>query len=206
MPSYDEVRLYLGGIWLLIKGDARGLRPFDISDRGVARSFWALVWAFPAFAISGVYFRNLYIEEFPEAAESALTYIAKAMVVDLAAWFLPIVALMLAAPFLRIRPLLRTLIVVWNWASMAALYFGSALVILLLSLPEPQDESWMTIAAFGWVGAAILLLALSVALFWRILRTIVGGSVLIRLQVFAVVSLPMLLLEPLEKQLGIYVP
>ncbi|WP_105381294.1 hypothetical protein [Neorhizobium alkalisoli] len=206
MPSYDEVRSYLIGLWLLIKGDARGLRPFDISDRGVARSFWALAWAFPVLALSGIYYRSLYLEEFPEATEPALTYIAKAMLVDMAAWFLPIVALMLAAPFLKIRLLLRTLIVVWNWASMAALYFGSALVILLLSLPEPQDESWVTIAAFGWIGAAILLLALSVALFWRILRTIVGGSVLIRLQVFAVVSLPMLLLEPLEKQLGIYVP
>jgi hypothetical protein len=206
MPSFHEVRHYLGGIWLLVKGDARGLSAFDISDRGVARSFWALIFCLPAYAIMWLGQRQEHLAAFPDSHETTASFLAKAAIVSIADWLLPLAGLFAGLAFLRQRALFRTLVVIWNWGSIAALYIGAVVLLAIMFAPEPIDDGWWMVNAYGLYALMGLFLAFLFASIWQILRTVVGGGVFQRLMIFVTMSLPLMLLQPIEKQLGIYIP
>src|SRR4051812_32688733 len=98
MPPFSEVRLYLSGLRLLIAGDARGLRPFDISDRGLLRSFLAIAWCAPAILVGWILQRVDFVLAFPEHRDSSLLFFAKMVLVEAAVWVVPALALIVLAP------------------------------------------------------------------------------------------------------------
>ncbi len=63
MPGFREVQYYLAGIWLLIRMDPRGFRFLDMSERGVNRSFWAILWCLPPMGISWLWWRQAYLAD-----------------------------------------------------------------------------------------------------------------------------------------------
>lgn len=203
MPSYNEVRLYLHGLRLLIKGDARGLSSFDISDRNVVRSFGAFIYALPLLMLNVIGSRYAYVKDRGDSAESLGSFVLKSTLVDFADWFLPMAGLVLTAMLLGLRPLLRTLVVVWNWLTMSVFYIIVPLGFPMHFLPETEAGTWNDILTIGYLAGLLVLIATIIGAQWNVLRTIVGGDRLTRLALVASAILPAFLIEPLESWLGI---
>lgn len=206
MPSLHELKHSLGGIWLLFKGDARGLSAFDISDRGVLRSFWAFAWCLPALLILWLDERQEHLAAFPDTRETTATFIAKSVLVSIADWMLPLAGVFVALTLLRQRALFRSLVVICNWSSVVAVYIGIVVLLAAIFAPEPLDDGWWMVSTYSLYTLIALYIAFLFVSSWRILRTVVGGSLLGRVTIIVAMSLAWMLLEPIEKQLGIYVP
>lgn len=206
MPSIYDVRHYLGGLWLILKGDARGLSAFDISDRGVIRSFWAFIFALPAYLIMWLDQKREHALAFPDTQETTFSFIAKSALVGIGDWLMPLLGLFAVLSLLRQRALFRTMVVVFNWWSLVAIYIGIAVLLTIILAPEPADEGWWTFSTYSLFGLIAIYFGLLFISLWRILRTVIGGSFFGRLTIVACMSLALYLLQPLEKQLGIYIP
>jgi hypothetical protein len=174
MPSYHEVRLYLGGLWLLIRGDARGLRPFDISDEGVLRSFWAVAWCAPALIVGWIFRRMEYLRHFPQREDYSFIFFLKMLVLEAAQW----------------------LIVPLTYAA----YFILAPVAFL----SDQQGGYATLASYGALALAAILLFATLFLMWCILRTVMGGPVMIRVATIGlVVVAEVIVARELENVMGV---
>ncbi|UIY29928.1 hypothetical protein LZK73_03675 [Neorhizobium galegae] len=150
MPSYHEVRLYLGGLWLLIRGDARGLRPFDISDEGVLRSFWAVAWCAPALVVGWIFQRMEYLRHFPQREDYSFIFFLKMLVLEAAQWIVPTAALIVLGFILRFMPLVRILIVVRNWFTVPLAYATYAILTPVAFL----SDQYGTLASYGVIALA----------------------------------------------------
>lgn len=206
MPSPHEVRTYLYGIWLLLKGDPAGLNLLDTSKRGVWHSFWAVAWVMPVYLIMWTHGWQEYRIAFPDTDETTVTFFAKSALVGLGDMLLPIAGLAIGLMLLKKRSLFRPLVVIWNWGGVVALYIGLALLLALIFPQEPLEDPWWSLRFYGLFVLFAVYVALLFIAIWRILRTVVGGSLFLRLAIFANLSLPLLLLTPLEKRLGIDLP
>lgn len=179
MPSYHEVRSYLDGLWLLIKGDARGLQRFDISDQGVLRSFLSIAWCLPAIVIDWIFRRLEYRHGHPHGGDALTTFLAKMMIVEAAQLLVPVLTLVALALALQFRPLLRTLIVTWNW-----FYVPLAYVTYMIATPVGYlSDHGGNVSAFTTYSSIALSLAILVGalvLNWNLITTIMGGSTWIR--------------------------
>ncbi|CDZ62197.1 hypothetical protein [Neorhizobium galegae] len=200
MPSYHEVRLYLGGLWLLIRGDARGLRPFDISDEGVLRSFWAVAWCAPALIVGWIFRRMEYLHHFPQREDYSFIFFLKMLVLEAAQWIVPTVALIALGFILRFMPLVRILIVVRNWFTVPLAY---ATYVILTPLAFLSDQLG-ALASYGVIALAATLLIAALLLMWCILRTVMGGPVMIRVATLGlVVVAEVIVARELENIMGV---
>ncbi|CAN7148486.1 hypothetical protein [Neorhizobium sp. LjRoot104] len=200
MPSYHEVRLYLGGLWLLIRGDARGLRPFDISDEGVLRSFWAIAWCAPALIIGWIFRRLEYLRHFPQREDYSFIFFLKMLVLEAAQWIVPTVALVALGLILRFMPLVRILIVLRNWFTVPLAY---AAYVILAPLAFLSDQH-AGLAGYGSMALAATLLIAALFLMWCILRTVMGGPVMIRVATLGLVVLAEIIVaRELENIMGV---
>ncbi|CDZ65477.1 Hypothetical protein NGAL_HAMBI2605_37470 [Neorhizobium galegae bv. orientalis] len=200
MPSYHEVRLYLGGLWLLICGDARGLRPFDISDEGVLRSFWAVAWCAPALVVGWIFQRMEYLRHFPQREDYSFIFFLKMLVLEAAQWIVPTAALIVLGFILRFMPLVRILIVVRNWFTVPLAYATYAILTPVAFLSDQHG----TLASYGVIALAATLLIAALLLMWCILRTVMGGPVMIRVATLGlVVVAEVIVARELENIMGV---
>ncbi|MDR6815944.1 hypothetical protein J2X76_001098 [Neorhizobium sp. 2083] len=188
MPSYHDVRLYLGGLWLLIRGDARGLRPFDISDQGILRSFWAIAWCAPALIIGWIFQRMEYLRHFPQREDYSFIFFLKMLVLSAAQWIMPAVTLIALGFILRFMPLVRILIVVRNWFAVPLAY-AIYVVLTPVAFLTGRHGATASLAGYGSILLAAAILIVALALAWLILRTVMGGPAMIRVATLGFVVL-----------------
>ncbi len=65
MPGFEEISVYLRGIFALVMGRREGLSWLDVSAGGVWRSFYAILWSLPALAVGWASFRLSFLAAFP---------------------------------------------------------------------------------------------------------------------------------------------
>lgn len=196
MPSYREIRLYLSGLWLLIKGDPQGFRLLDISDRGMMRSFWAFVWCLPPALASWLWLRQLILAGMPEDARLGGIFFARTAMLEVIVWLLPIILAGLLCLMIGTYRKFPAIVVAVNWLSVPFSWiYGVMCVVLLLAPP--------LIPLIG-LAQLLLLMALIIA-FSRIMRMINGPKPLIVTAFVLVLMVPnMILTEVLQRFLGIY--
>lgn len=174
MPSFHEVRSYLYGIWLLIKGDPRGVHLLDTSERGMWQSFWAILWCLPAFAVYCVIQRMDYVSATgPDGQMSTLPYVTVLAAIEAMRWIIPPVLIAWLCFALKLRPQLRVLIVVFNWSTLP-IFVINAIVLLLFLLPLQHEEFAMQF----WLGQLAIFLifgVLELAATVRAFRNVIGG-------------------------------
>ncbi len=198
MLLLNQPQRHLAGLLLLVRGDARGLSLFDISDDGLARSFSAYLWTLPAIALYGIARRLVELGMAP-GLSGTLSFTFKFALNEAAGIVLPILLLVLASPLLGYRVLLRTLIVTWNWSALVYLPLVHlvAAPFFLLNL-----QSWslggLTFVTFALIGAGVALFVLQ----WRILAIVVGGNSQIRLLILLILLLSPLAMLPLRTHLS----
>lgn len=185
MPPLEAIRPQWLGLWRMAKGDARGLSVFDISDEGVIRSFWAIVYCLPAFLIHAILLRVEYLGMTGDPTRGHFIFLFQSLVLQLASWVFLLMALLLFGFAFGYRPLLRPMVVMLNWGSIPPAYAVFGLLYPLLLLTDGSSTAiWLL--HMGMLLAAMLVLGLLV---WRILYTFLGGHWFRRLGFTALVCL-----------------
>ncbi len=195
MPSFTELQLYISGLWLLVKGDAQGFRRLDLSDRGMMRSFWAIVWCLPPMLISWNWARLAVLEDSPPGTKLGLRFFFKLGLIDGMNWIAPLVLVAVLCMALGLRNRFPAIVVISNWLSVPFSYCYAALIVVAFVLPGSEG-----FVALLWLG---LLLGLVFSLS-RILRMIVGPQPLTVATTAMTLIIPSLLLsDALQTFLGV---
>ncbi|MFN7103652.1 MAG: hypothetical protein ACK4N1_13625 [Pseudorhizobium sp.] len=196
MPGLNEVKIYLSGLWLVIRGDAGGLKRLDVSDRGLMRSFWAILWCLPAMVMSWVWWRTLYLRGMPDDTELGGIFFFRLAMLELANWLVPLVMVGLMAWALALGRKYYAIVVAVNWLSVPFAYAYGILSLLLMLAPGLTG-----LLSLIWL---FLMMALVFSIS-RIFRIICGPHPLMVATLTMVLIIPtMLLSDTLERFLGVY--
>ncbi|KAA1185764.1 hypothetical protein FP026_01760 [Rhizobium tropici] len=198
MPTFREVQYYLSGLWLLIRMDARGFQYLDISDRGMLRSFWAILWSLPSIGISWLWWQQAYLTAMPPETSTGLAFFLRLALVEAANWLIPPILAGLLLLVFRFGDKFTPIVVTVNWLFVPANYLNALLVAMIVFVPGSKGL------------AALLSLALTMATIFalaRILRMICGTHPLFVGTLTLMLLIPNLLLTDfLQRFLGVYPP
>lgn len=198
MPTYREVQYYLAGLWLLVRNDARGFSYLDISDRGLARSFWAILWCLPPIGISWLWWQQTYLSAMPPGSATGPAFFFHLGLVEAANWLVPPVMAGLLLLLFRSGEKFQPVVVAMNWLGLPLAYLNALLIALIALVPGSAG-----LTAILWL---VLMMGLIFALA-RILRMICGPHPLFVAAMTLVMMVPpMLLTDFLQHFLGIYPP
>ncbi|AYG65063.1 MULTISPECIES: hypothetical protein [unclassified Rhizobium] len=198
MPTFREVQYYLSGLWLLIRMDARGFQYLDISDRGMLRSFWAVLWSLPSIGISWLWWQRAYLTAMPPETSTGLAFFLRLALVEAANWLIPPILAGILLLIFRFGDKFAPIVVTVNWLFVPANYLNALLVAMIVFVPGSKGV------------AALLSLALTMATIFslaRILRMICGTHPLFVGTLTLMLLIPNLLLTDfLQRFLGVYPP
>jgi hypothetical protein len=195
MPGFREVQYYLAGLWLLIRLDPRGFRYLDMSERGVNRSFWAMLWCLPPMGISWLWWRQAFLRAMPPEADVDLPFYIRLGLVEVANWFVPLIFAGLLLLAFRMGERFAPIVVSVNWLGVPLSYINGLLLALVFFLPGSVGLVSLLLLAF--MLAQVFVLA-------RILRMICHGHALMTGALTLVLLVPsMILSEYLQHFLGI---
>jgi hypothetical protein len=198
MPTFKEVQYYLAGLWLLIKMDPRGFSYLDISDRGMMRSFWAILWCLPPIGLSWLWWRQSYLAAMPPETSVGLAFFFRLALVEAANWLVPLVLAGLFLLIFRFGEKFAPVVVTTNWLGLPLSYINGLLIALIAFMPGSNG-----LVALVWFA---LMLAVVFALA-RILRMICGAHPVFVGALTLVLMVPsMVLTDFLQHFLGIYPP
>lgn len=168
MPGLEEVEHYLHGVILLACNRKDGFLWLDISADGFWRSFWAIVYAAPALAVSWASYRTLYLQSAANDQETAgIGFIASLALIDVVSWIAPLVVVGFAARPLAIERHFARFVVATNW--LGALTAYALAVPSLLRLVVSDTSIVITLASLAVFIATILLL-------YRVIRLCFDGD------------------------------
>ena len=195
MLDFPYIFNNLRGAWLTMLGKSDGLSLLDISEHGFWRSFQALLVALPVMLLSWVIFGR----ELSAVAPLSLGQVTiRAAIVDLSAWFLPLIVLALAAKPLHLAGRFVHYVVASNWASALLLYL--TLPTLVLRLVAPDAESLISLAALAFFGMALVFI-------FRMTHVALGQSYQMTIAVYlALLLISLLVIFGLQDLLGISYP
>lgn len=196
MPTLKEVEIYLNGLWLLFRQDAKGFAFLDFSDRGAMRSFWAVFFALPTTMLSFLWWRSMYLKGMPEGVDVGVLFFFRLGLVEIANWIVPLVLAGLLCWMLGIGSRFLAIVVVSNWLALPVSYAYALLILAMILVPSLSGL--VAILSYG------LALTLIIALF-RILKMLIGDHSLTIATVVMVLLVPtMILSELLERYLDVY--
>lgn len=181
MPGLDEVLYYLTGITMLLKEKQDGFGWLDLTMRGFARSFWAVVWCLPAFAVIWASWRLYYLAGMPAETPAGVTFFVKLAFIDLVGWLLPLVLLAVLARPLGYGKYLATVVTASNWIAVPFAY--AVAVPFALTLVLPASAPFAGLLLYVVFGA-------SVVLQFRLVWMCVGKQTLLAAAITAIFVLP----------------
>lgn len=198
MPGFEEVRSYLLGLWLLIRGNRLGFAYLDLSERGSLRSFWAIAWCLPAIVLTWIWIRASYLEAMPPGAPAGGLFIFRLALSELCGWMAPVLLTGLVTFVTGYGNRFNALVFAVNWISVPFAYGNALLLLTFLLLPGAPG-----LIAFLWL---ILLGGVIIAL-ERIFRMICGPNVVLIATLILVQMVPVMFLSDwLERFLGTATP
>lgn len=136
MPSFREVQYYLAGLWLLICRDVRGFRFLDITDRGLSRSFWAILWCLPPTGISWLWWRRAFLRSMPADVDVGSLFYFRLGLIELSNWVIPFIFAGFILLFFRLEDRFSPIVVTMNWLGVPLAYINGLLLALLFFLPD----------------------------------------------------------------------
>lgn len=196
MPPRSEVAYYMRGLWLLFLGDPAGGRLLDLSDRGMARSFYSAVWCLPSMALSWYWWHEAYLSVLPYGVGTGAIFFVRLAMVEAICWMVPLVLIGVLLAAFGAKEKYPALVVVANWLSLPFSYAYAALILTALLFPRLQG-----LVAILWF-ALLLTLVFS---FSRIVKFFVREQPLMVTALVMTLLVPgMLLSEILQRFLGVY--
>lgn len=116
MMSFDTIAGYMRGSGEAMLGNKAGLSRLDISADGFWESFMAIPVAVPALLLSWVGYAQFLVAD-GGVSGSVPSIVVRIALVDLAAWIIPVAAVMVLAKPLAIGGRLAHYVIASNWAS-----------------------------------------------------------------------------------------
>lgn len=181
MPGLDEVLYYLTGVLMLLKQKQDGFGWLDLTMRGFARSFWAIIWCLPAFAVIWASWRLYYLAGMPAETYAGVTFFVKLAFIDLVGWLLPLVLLAVLARPLGYGKYLATVVTASNWIAVPFAY--AAAIPFALTLVLPASAPFAGLLLYAVFGASIVLQ-------FRLVWMCVGKQTLLAAAITAIFVLP----------------
>src|SRR5215471_15037868 len=135
MPTFREVQYYLAGLWLLVRMDPRGFSYLDISDRGVIRSFWAILWSAPPIGLSWLWWRQSYLAAMPPETSVGMAFFFRLGLIEAANWLLPLVLAGLLLLIFHFEEKFAPVVVTTNWLGLPLSYLNGLLVAFIAFVP-----------------------------------------------------------------------
>lgn len=198
MPGLEEVRAYLIGLWLLIRGDRTGFAYLDLSERGSLRSFWAIAWCLPPIVLTWIFIRANYVAAMPHGTAAGGLFFFRLAMSEFFGWIVPILLTGLVTAISGFGDRFNALVTTVNWISVPFAYANALLLVVMILLPGLPG-----LVAFLWL---ILLAGVIIAL-ERLFRMICGPQVLLIAALLLVQMVPIMFLSDwLEQFLGTAVP
>lgn len=137
MPPLEEVLHYLKGIQLLVRLNAAGLKWLDLTPRGFARSFWAILWCFPLMIPNWVWWHGIFADYTAPGLVPDLLFYFRMALIELSLWFLPYltigVVLFLRGPGNRFEPI----VIAMNWLNVPIYLVTAVIAVAEIVLPVP---------------------------------------------------------------------
>ncbi len=194
--SFEEVGIFLKGLWLLILGKSEGFGWLDISVSGGLALLCRhhLVPAGHDRLLAS--WRLAYLSDMPAGTPTGLAFIAKLMIVDLLSWIVPLLLVAALSRPLGFGHAAGALIVATNWLSVPT-YYAMAVpsALRLLLLPEAQGLSGL-LSLLALIGALLAL--------FRVCARRHGGTSVLSWALSALLVLPSLMLgDLLQRSLGL---
>lgn len=150
MPRPDEVLAYLAGIADMARGVPRGLSSLDLSTDGFWRSFWAYLYALPAYLYFWYVDRATFLAENP-GVEAGFDYIARIAVREILAVILSLVAVALLARPLNMTNRFAQWVIAANWLSLPVAYVTAAVFVLTIGLGG-SSEAALPVILLVWAA------------------------------------------------------
>lgn len=196
MPRLEEVHFYLKGLYLLARHNPQGFHYLDFTDRGMMRSFWAIVWCLPAILVSWLWRRAIIMDGMPESFRLGTMFYARLTMVEAAGWIFPVVLVGLMLFALNAAKYFPAVVAINNWLSVPFSYASMVLVLIIAILPGAAAlVSWL------WLALALTL----ITALYRILFLVCGRQVLLASTLTMLLFIPpMLLSEWLMRFLGLF--
>lgn len=196
MPSLREVHYYLTGLWLLTKLNPHGSRYLDLSDRGMLRSFWAIVWCLPPTIVSWIWWQRIFLSKMPEGTTTGPAFFLRLGLVEILNWLIPLLFVGLIALATGVGHRYSAIVTVANWMLVPFTYALGVLVGLILLFPKVEP----LLAPLWLVLIAVLIIALA-----RVLRVVCGPQPFRNAVLIIGLLAPAIpLSEALQRFLGIY--
>ena len=134
MPLLAEVLFYLRGLWLLSKADPAHARHLDFTERGVARSFWALAYSFPLMVASELVSLTRLVQ--PSIDLTVMALLRTALIQGLS-WMAPLVVLGVVCMVSGLPRAFLKIIVATNWLSLPVNLFAALAIFLIATGLQP---------------------------------------------------------------------
>ncbi len=134
MPTPGEILFYMRGLWLLIKGDPAHTRYLDFTERGLARSFWALALSFPFMVGSEIVSLSVLV---PQTISVGVREIIRSALVQGLGWMGPIVVLGLVCMVSGMPRSFLKIVVATNWMSLPVNIFAALAIMLIATGLQP---------------------------------------------------------------------
>jgi hypothetical protein len=161
MPGLKEVQYYLIGLLHLVRGEPQGWRYLDISERGISRSFWAMLWCLPSFAIYWLWWRILFMENV-NVGDTGLLSFLRMLTIQYEIWMVQLVIATVVLMWMQRGRHFAKMVVATNWLSVPFAIYGAFLTVLQITMPQ---------AAAIWILLEYVELAAAIFATYQIFRT-----------------------------------
>lgn len=159
----------------MMMGHPDGLRVMDLTVDGFWNSFFAIIVALPALALSWI-MAAARLSEYDSNPAERTSLVVRFAIVDLGSWILPLVALALVARRAKIADRFVHYVVATNWASVVIIWIMLVPQILHLIWPDAADAVTL---------AALVLFILTLFLLWRVTNIAIGKGPAMGVAVFS---------------------
>ena len=163
MSSGADIQKSLTGAWRMMMGKPDGLLLLDLSADGFWNSFFAIVVALPALALSWISVADDLMLHL--VGITKFSVVARLAVVDIGTWILPLVGLALAARPAGIPDRFVHYVVASNWGSAILLWLMLPAALVRLLAPAAHDfAALVTLLSYG----------VTLVLAWRLTNVAIG--------------------------------
>lgn len=190
-----DIHLYLYGVWRMMMGRRDGMNVLDVSADGFWNSFKAILVALPALLVSWVAFANE-AEALMLLPGTRFQILIRVMIAGIGSWILPLAALAVIAPHMKIGHRFVHYVVATNWASALLAWLMLPPTLLHILFPDLAEAAALFSLMFFFV---------SLFLSWRVTVAAIGKGPAVGTGVFfGMMVASMLALTALQSLLGIH--
>lgn len=167
MPGLEEVEAYVHGIYLLARNRAEGFKWLDISADGFWRSFWSILYAVPALAVSWASYRAVFLQASGSGGTAGPGFVLRLALIDVVTWVAPLVLVGVVAKPLGIARSFGRFVIATNWLGSVTAY-----MLALPSLLRTVFEGTSPVIA----AASVAVFIVTILLLYRVTRLAFDGD------------------------------